>query len=153
MRFATECYSCGAPGYENMLVVDIPHFKVRCSCGTPMGTCFTVYHYCCQDVIIMCFSCEQCGYRNSEVRAGGAVPPHGTTLELKADPNDNIEEDLRRDVIKSDSAVVAVSRSLSVFDSIATIMCLSARCQSSTWRWLTGPTGACTLPLKDCFSV
>lgn len=27
-----------------------------------------------QEVIIMAFTCEQCGYRNNEIKGGGAIP-------------------------------------------------------------------------------
>lgn len=40
----------------------------------------------------MAFTCGQCGYRNSEVKGGGAVPEFGTEVRLKVMSGD----DLRR---------------------------------------------------------
>lgn len=40
----------------------------------------------------MAFTCSQCGYKNSEVRGGGAVPTYGTEVTLKA----TSVEDLKR---------------------------------------------------------
>lgn len=87
MRFPVECYSCGEPGETRMCATDVPHFK---------------------EIIIMAFSCERCGWRNVEVKAGGAVPDQGTELELKLTPGDDFELDMRRDVIKSDTSSVEI---------------------------------------------
>lgn len=61
LQFPTDCHACQAPGATCMCVTDIPHFK---------------------EVIIMSFSCEQCGFRTNEVKAGGAVPPQGERITL-----------------------------------------------------------------------
>ena len=52
----------------------------------------------------MAFTCEQCGYKSSEVKAGGAVPTYGTEVTLRA----TTVADLKRDVLKSDSAMVRI---------------------------------------------
>jgi zinc finger protein len=64
-------------------VTDIPHFK---------------------EVIIMAFDCSFCGFRNSEVKGGGAVPTLGTQVKLVVTGPD----DLKRDILKSDSAEVII---------------------------------------------
>ena len=71
IRIPGECPNCSAPGETLTAVTDIPHFK---------------------EVIIMAFTCSQCGYKNSEVRGGGAVPTLGTEVILRA----TSEEDLKR---------------------------------------------------------
>ena len=58
-----------------MKIVNIPYFK---------------------EVVIMSTVCDSCGYKSNEVKAGGAIAPHGKRITLKVtDP-----EDLSRDVLK-----------------------------------------------------
>ena len=52
----------------------------------------------------MSFSCASCGYRNAEVKGGGAVPLKGCRATLKCVD----EGDLLRDVLKSDTAAVTI---------------------------------------------
>eukprot|EP01041_Mallomonas_annulata_P012141 gene12141-25479_t len=70
------CPNCTAPAESLMAVTSIPHFK---------------------EVIIMAFTCSSCGFRNSEVKAGGAVTLRITSIE-----------DLKRDVLKSDSSMINI---------------------------------------------
>lgn len=87
MRFPTACTECGHPGDVRMVMTDIPHFK---------------------EVIIMAFRCTACGFKDIEVKGGGGVPPQGTVHELRAVPGESMEIDMRRDVIKSDTASVTI---------------------------------------------
>lgn len=88
MTFTQPCHSCSAPGDLRMCVTDVPHFK---------------------EIILMSFDCDACGWRNVEVKGGGAVPPHGTLTELLYTPGQPwSEDDLIRDVIKGDTAAVAI---------------------------------------------
>jgi zinc finger protein len=88
MRFPVECFNCSARGECLMCVTDVPHFK---------------------EVILMAFNCDECGWRNVEVKGGGAVPPFGTITELRYEPGPvAVERDLTRDVIKSDTAAVEI---------------------------------------------
>lgn len=57
-----------------------------------------------REVVVMCTSCDACGYRNSELRSGGEIPSHGRTLRLKV----RGPQDLTRDVIKSESSDLSV---------------------------------------------
>ena len=66
-----------------MMSSDIPHFK---------------------EIIIMAFNCSFCGFRNNEVKGGGAVPAVGTEVKLFVTNQD----DLKRDILKSDSCMVQV---------------------------------------------
>ncbi|KAJ9565030.1 LOW QUALITY PROTEIN: hypothetical protein OSB04_000996 [Centaurea solstitialis] len=57
-----------------------------------------------QEVIVMASTCDACGYRNSELKAGGAIPAKGKRVTLLV----RHVEDLSRDVIKSDTASVKI---------------------------------------------
>jgi zinc finger protein len=83
MTFGVDCPHCRAPGEEQMCVAKIPYFK---------------------ECVIMSFSCASCGYRNAEVKGGGAVPLKGCRAVLKCVD----EGDLLRDVLKSDTAAVTI---------------------------------------------
>ena len=88
MRFPVDCFHCSTHGECRMCVTDVPHFK---------------------EVIIMSFTCEACGWRNVEVKGGGAVPDAGTLTELRYDPAaPDADRDMTRDVIKSDTSAVEV---------------------------------------------
>ena len=88
MRFPQACFNCSAPGECRMCVTDVPHFK---------------------EVILMAFACDECGWKDVEVKGGGAVPPHGTVTELTYDPSHpDASGDMTRDVIKSDTAAVEI---------------------------------------------
>lgn len=83
MTFQVSCPHCRADGSEQMCIAKIPHFK---------------------ECVIMSFACAKCGFRNSEVKAGGAVPLKGQTTTLTcADA-----ADLNRDILKSDTASLAI---------------------------------------------
>ena len=56
-----------------------------------------------QDVILMSDSCDVCGYKSSEIKGGGAINDRGRLITLQVTE----QEDLRRDVIKADSASVS----------------------------------------------
>jgi hypothetical protein len=57
----SPCPSCYRVGESLTAVTNIPHFK---------------------EVIIMSFTCQDCGYRDSEVKGGGALPSKGTETIL-----------------------------------------------------------------------
>jgi zinc finger protein len=87
MSFPVSCTDCSAPGETRMCMTDIPHFK---------------------EIIIMSFLCDDCGYRTVEVKGGGAVPDHGTKTTLRVDVDEHTEMDMKRDVIKSDTASIEI---------------------------------------------
>jgi len=78
-----DCNSCHAPGQLHMHALDIPYFK---------------------EVIIMAFTCDQCGFRSNEVKAGGATSAKGVRHTLQC----STVEDLNRDVLKSETAAIMV---------------------------------------------
>ncbi|CAN0311607.1 unnamed protein product, partial [Ectocarpus sp. 8 AP-2014] len=83
VRLPDCCPACGAPGHSLTCLAEIPHFK---------------------EIVIMAFNCESCGFKSSEVKGGGAIPPKGTAYTLEAVSKD----DFRRDVLKSDTAVLEI---------------------------------------------
>ena len=83
IRIPQPCPSCYEEGEALTAVTDIPHFK---------------------EVIIMAFNCSSCGFRNNEIKGGGAVPTYGNEVTLTVETLD----DMKRDVLKSDSAMVKI---------------------------------------------
>ena len=83
LSIPAPCPNCGKDGESMTAVTSIPHFK---------------------EVIIMGFSCAFCGFRTNDVKGGGAIPRLGTTVTLVVTDLD----DLKRDVLKSDSAMVTI---------------------------------------------
>lgn len=81
--FQQACPNCHRMGEAVNCVTDIPYFK---------------------EVLIMAFTCSECGYRNNEIKGGGAIPPHGTLVRLRVESKD----DFSRDVLKSDTAGVRI---------------------------------------------
>lgn len=49
-----------------------------------------------QDVLIMSTNCEHCGYRDNEVKSGGAISQKGKRITLRVED----QEDLSRDILK-----------------------------------------------------
>ena len=80
-EFPSQCPACTTVCTVNMQKVSIPHFK---------------------EVIIMSTACEACGYRDSDVKTGGAIPEKGKriTLQIKS------REDLSRDILKSETCAL-----------------------------------------------
>jgi zinc finger protein len=78
LKFPTTCYACGKDGLAQMCVASIPFFK---------------------EIIIMAFSCEYCGYRNTDIKHGGGMSEHATKIVFRVES----PKDLNRDIFKSDS--------------------------------------------------
>lgn len=83
IKFATTCSNCYKPTETDMCVIDIPHFK---------------------EVIIMSMLCELCGFKSNEIKGGGGIPKFGTKITLTIAS----EDDLAREVLKSDTAGIAI---------------------------------------------
>ena len=73
--FPDVCSSCGATLETYMKTVDIPHFK---------------------EVVLMSTNCHSCGYRDNEIKSGGAIAQQGRKIVLKVEDS----EDLSRDILK-----------------------------------------------------
>jgi C4-type Zn-finger protein len=97
LSFPSTCPSCNQPLDTFMKPVKIPHFKVR------KGEIFiwkaqrreklTKLK---QDVMIMSTACDNCGYRDNEIKSGGAISPQGRKVTLRVEDS----EDLSRDILK-----------------------------------------------------
>ena len=81
--FQQPCPNCHRAGEAVTCVTDIPYFK---------------------EVLIMAFACAECGFRNNEIKGGGAIPAEGTLVRLRVEG----KEDFSRDVLKSDTAGVCI---------------------------------------------
>ncbi|KGB74439.1 zinc finger protein [Cryptococcus deuterogattii 99/473] len=81
--FPATCSSCGHELETLMQQVNIPYF---------------------QNIIIMSSNCYACGYRDNEVKSGGSISPKGKRITLKVED----EEDLSRDMLKSDTAGLSI---------------------------------------------
>lgn len=57
-----------------------------------------------KEIIIMAFSCDYCGYRNTDIKHGGGISDKATRIEFKVEKI----EDLSRDVFKSDSCYMEI---------------------------------------------
>jgi zinc finger protein len=79
-----ECPGCSKTAAMNMQMVNIPYFK---------------------QVLLTAVVCSHCGYKTSEVKTGGAIPPKGKKIWLEI----KNEQDLRRDILKSETCCLTVS--------------------------------------------
>eukprot|EP01100_Stratorugosa_tubuloviscum_P006192 TRINITY_DN2684_c0_g1_i1.p1 TRINITY_DN2684_c0_g1~~TRINITY_DN2684_c0_g1_i1.p1 ORF type:complete len:480 (+),score=213.59 TRINITY_DN2684_c0_g1_i1:115-1554(+) len=77
------CYACMRLGKVNMCMIDIPHFK---------------------EVVVISFFCEYCGYKSSEIKAGGGISPKGKKIILRVES----PEDMSRDILKSETAHIII---------------------------------------------
>eukprot|EP00249_Psilotum_nudum_P018275 c26725_g2_i1 orf=300-1175(-) len=85
---------------------EVMTFPATCSmcdgkCETRM---YATYIPCFREVIVMASVCDNCGYKNSEIKPAGSIPPKGKKISLQI----LNKGDLSRDVIKSDTAGVVV---------------------------------------------
>lgn len=83
ISFQVSCPHCGRPGSQDCCEIDIPGFR-KC--------------------MIMAFKCAYCGSRSNEVKPMGAYGDQARKWILKVE----IEDDLSRDVLKADSASIAI---------------------------------------------
>ncbi|KAG0313656.1 nucleolar zinc-finger protein, partial [Podila horticola] len=83
LSFPANCSSCNAPSDTKMHILDIPHFK---------------------EMIIMSTTCDECGYKSNEVKAGGPVSAKGKRIILKIED----AEDMSRDILKSETCGLSI---------------------------------------------
>ena len=77
------CMECGQNGETRFMYTKIPMFK---------------------EIIISAFTCEHCGFKNSEVQFGGKLSDHGVKYVL----NVSEPECLNRSVVKSEFASIKI---------------------------------------------
>ncbi|KAI0384862.1 zinc finger protein zpr1 [Hypomontagnella monticulosa] len=75
------CMNCHENGTTRMLLTAIPYFR---------------------EVILMSFSCDKCGFSNSEIQSAGTIQPKGSSYLLRLTEMIDFE----RTVVKSDTAIV-----------------------------------------------
>lgn len=86
-QFPESCYACGSTGILKMVVTTIPHFK---------------------EIVLMCFTCDACGYKSVDVKPGGEVCKQGVQFALSVGAERDATVDLSRDVIKSADAGIII---------------------------------------------
>lgn len=57
-----------------------------------------------RDLLIMTFTCDHCGNKDTEVKGANGITPLGKMFSL----NVNNEQDLKRDVFKSETASLRI---------------------------------------------
>jgi len=83
LNFEGNCPSCKKPCGNRMKLTDIPFFK---------------------QVVIMATSCDNCGFKDVEVKSGCGIEDKGTRITL----NITDESDMTRDVLKSDTCSISI---------------------------------------------
>ncbi|KAI6149746.1 zf-ZPR1-domain-containing protein [Pisolithus tinctorius] len=82
-EFPGVCSRCTRPLVTRMKKVSIPYFK---------------------DTLIMSTNCENCGYRDNEVKSGAAISDKGKRITLRVEDR----EDLSRDILKSETCGLTI---------------------------------------------
>ncbi|XP_023022950.2 zinc finger protein Zpr1 [Leptinotarsa decemlineata] len=77
------CMNCHSNGITRILLTKIPFYK---------------------ELVLMSFSCEECGYQNNEIQSGAAIAEKGVRFTLKV----NTPRDLNRQVVKSDYTSIKI---------------------------------------------
>ncbi|KAH9845027.1 zinc finger protein ZPR1 [Teratosphaeria destructans] len=77
------CMNCHADGVTRMLLTRIPFFR---------------------EIVIMSFSCVECGFQNNEIQSAGQIQPKGAKYALRVEK----DQDLQRSVVKSDVATFRI---------------------------------------------
>lgn len=90
-EFPGICPHCGRPLITRMKKVSIPYFKV---CTEGMLNLHSLQPR--QDTLIMSTNCDDCGYRDNEIKSGAAISGQGKKITLKVEDRD----DLSRDILK-----------------------------------------------------
>ncbi|CAD8059830.1 unnamed protein product [Paramecium primaurelia] len=83
VEFTNLCNQCGQDGINKMCKITIPFVR---------------------DLIIMSFSCNECGYRDTEIKGANGITPQGKMFRLYV----NSQNDLKRNVFKSETASLQI---------------------------------------------
>jgi zinc finger protein len=83
LRISSECPSCGKLGENRIHETVIPHF---------------------QDILLIAFTCDHCGFKSSEVKPSGHCAEKGRRITLHVQSR----RDFSRDLIKSDTARLVI---------------------------------------------
>ena len=75
LHFDTPCSNCSKPAETNMKVVG------ECSSMQSCHACSTdIPHF--KQVVLMCSSCNECGFKETEAKSGAGVAPQGVRYTL-----------------------------------------------------------------------
>lgn len=77
------CMNCHADGITRLLLTRIPFFR---------------------EIVIMSFSCEECGFQNNEISSAGSIQQKAAKFAFKVDS----DADLQRQVVKTDGCVFRI---------------------------------------------
>ncbi|KAF0886169.1 zinc finger protein ZPR1 [Crocuta crocuta] len=77
------CMNCYRNGTTRLLLTKIPFFR---------------------EIIVSSFSCEQCGWSNTEIHSAGRIQDQGVRYALTV----RTQEDMNREVVKTDSATTRI---------------------------------------------
>lgn len=77
------CMNCHSNGTTRLLLTKIPFYK---------------------EVVLMSFSCDECGFQNNEIQSGAPIAEKGIRIKLDV----RTERDLNRQVVKSDYTSVKI---------------------------------------------
>ncbi|TKA33723.1 hypothetical protein B0A50_00559 [Salinomyces thailandicus] len=77
------CMNCHADGTTRLLLTRIPFFR---------------------EIVIMSFSCSECGFHNNEIQSAGQIQSKGAKYALRVES----VEDLQRQVVKSDTCTFRI---------------------------------------------
>ncbi|CAK75880.1 unnamed protein product (macronuclear) [Paramecium tetraurelia] len=83
VEFSNHCNQCGQLGINKMCKITIPYVR---------------------DLIIMSFTCNECGYRDTEIKGANGITPQGKLFRLYV----NSQQDLKRNVFKSETASLQI---------------------------------------------
>jgi len=86
-EMSSLCMNCREQGTTRLLLTKIPFFK---------------------EIILMAFTCDECGFRSNEVQSGGAIQELGCRIEYHISNGEDGVKDLDRQVVKSDSATIII---------------------------------------------
>lgn len=85
MEIESLCVQCEEQGMTRLFLTRIPFFK---------------------DVIVSSFSCNSCGYHNSELQPGGKIQEKGVKYTVNIQNN----KDLNREVVQTNTATVSIPK-------------------------------------------
>ncbi|KAL8769524.1 MAG: hypothetical protein Q9209_004585 [Squamulea sp. 1 TL-2023] len=80
-RIESLCINCEENGETRLFLTKIPYFR---------------------EIIIMSFSCDHCGFENTDVQSAGQIQERGSKFTLKVTEVDDME----RQIVKSDIAIL-----------------------------------------------
>lgn len=82
-RVPTACPNCGIPSTSICTILNVPHFR---------------------ELLMMLFNCDNCGYRDNDIKGNGILQPEGVKFVLQVQKLD----DLNRQIVLSTFSAVTI---------------------------------------------